>query len=332
MARFGLGFQSDKSLADYERLAAAAEALGFDVVSVFGDLWYQPPIVALMAMARVTSRLSLGPACLNPFVLHPVEIAGQVRALDAASSGRAYLGLARGSWLAPLGVDQSHGVEAVEEALLVARALLAGDRSGVAGGRFSLPPGAALVDGPAPSRVPLLVGTWGPRLAAVGGRLADEVKLGGSANPAMVPLLRRYIDSGSLAAGRPAGSVGLVVGAVTVVDEDGAAARRRAREECAMYLEVVGRLDPTLEVPDELTAAIGARLAAGDRSGAAALVPDELLPCFSFAGTPEQVAAQAAALLEAGAGRIEFGTPHGLSDDSGVELLGRRVLPALRGV
>jgi 5,10-methylenetetrahydromethanopterin reductase len=37
------------------------------------------------------------------------------------------------------------------------------------------------------------------------------------------------------------------------------------------------------------------------------------------------------ALLEAGATRVEFGTPHGLTAARGIELLGRRVLPAVRG-
>jgi 5,10-methylenetetrahydromethanopterin reductase len=35
-------------------------------------------------------------------------------------------------------------------------------------------------------------------------------------------------------------------------------------------------------------------------------------------------------LFEAGATRIEFGTPHGLSEESGMRLLGEMVLPALR--
>jgi 5,10-methylenetetrahydromethanopterin reductase len=34
--------------------------------------------------------------------------------------------------------------------------------------------------------------------------------------------------------------------------------------------------------------------------------------------------------MEAGAGRIYFGTPHGLTDADGVRLLGTRVLPLLR--
>ena len=39
---------------------------------------------------------------------------------------------------------------------------------------------------------------------------------------------------------------------------------------------------------------------------------------------------QAAALFEAGARRVEFGTPHGLTTARGLRLLGERVLPALR--
>ena len=89
MSEVGLGLQSDRSLADYEALGRRAEAVGFDVVSVFQDLFFQPAIFPLLAVARVTERVRLGPAALNPQTLHPVEIAGQTAALDLASEGRA---------------------------------------------------------------------------------------------------------------------------------------------------------------------------------------------------------------------------------------------------
>ena len=92
----GLAFQTDKPPGRYGELAAAAEVLGFDVVSVFADLLYQPPLPALLEMARATSRVRLGAACQNPFTQHPYEIAGGLAVLDTVSSGRAYLGLARG--------------------------------------------------------------------------------------------------------------------------------------------------------------------------------------------------------------------------------------------
>ena len=99
----GLGLQSDQPLGEYGELAATVEEAGFASVCVFNDLWFQPPLAALLEIARATSRVRLGPACLNPFTLHPVEIAGQVAMLDEASGGRGFLGLASGAWLDELG-------------------------------------------------------------------------------------------------------------------------------------------------------------------------------------------------------------------------------------
>jgi 5,10-methylenetetrahydromethanopterin reductase len=71
-------------------------------------------------------------------------------------------------------------------------------------------------------------------------------------------------------------------------------------------------------------------VAAGDDEAAGALIPDDVLDRFAFAGTPEQIVAHAEAAFEAGAGRIDFGTPHGLPEARGVELLCTQVLPRLR--
>jgi 5,10-methylenetetrahydromethanopterin reductase len=326
----GLGFQSDKRAADYERLAAGAEYFGFGTISVYGDLYFQPPVPALLAMARATSTIELGPACLNPYTTHPVEIAGQIASLDMASNGRAFLGLARGSWLSRLGIDQRNAPQAVGEAAAVVAALLKGDGNGVAGRHFVLPEGAVLRQRPFRPRLPLLIGTWGPRLARTAGEIADEVKIGGTANPHMVPLMRKWVGEGEIQAGRPENTVGIVIGAVTVVDEDGRLARAEARREVVMYLDVVGALDPTFTVPPDLLRRIRHELLVSGSDAASRLVPDDVLDRFAFAGTPEAVATHALDVLRAGASRIDFGTPHGTSDDHGLELLGARVLPAIR--
>jgi 5,10-methylenetetrahydromethanopterin reductase len=44
------------------------------------------------------------------------------------------------------------------------------------------------------------------------------------------------------------------------------------------------------------------------------------------------VAEHVAAVFEAGANRVEFGSPHGRTDVYGVELIGKKVLPAVREV
>jgi 5,10-methylenetetrahydromethanopterin reductase len=317
----GLGVQTDRALREYGPLARAAEEGGFDVVTTFNDLWFQPALPALLEIARATRRVRVGPSCLNPFTVHPVEIAGQIAMLDAASEGRAFLGLARGAWLESVGVDQSEPLTAVREAWEIVSRLLRGDESAFAGERFSLAPGSRLRYERRRPSVPLLVGTWSARLAAFAAEAAQEVKVGGSANPTLVPVMRDRIGKDE---------VRIVLGAVTVVDEDGARARSLARRKVAMYLAVVAELDPTFSLDPDLLARVRELVAAGDDEGAGAQIPNDVLDRFAFAGAPEQLVAHAEAVFDAGAGRIDFGAPHGLSEQRGLELLCTRVLPRLR--
>jgi 5,10-methylenetetrahydromethanopterin reductase len=259
------------------------------VISVFHDLLYQPAIGPLLLMARVTERIRLGPVALNPFTLHPYEIAGQTAMLDAVSGGRAYLGL---------GLEEQRPLSALREAVEIVRALLAGDTAGVDGERFTLAPGTELAYPRVRSEVPLLIGTWGRETARWAGVVADEVKIGGSANPDLLPVVRGWIDNPD---------VRLVIGCVTVVDADGGWARAHAEAMVQPYLDVVAPHDPTLE-PGEPAA----------------------LERFCIAGTPEEVAARVVELWDAGADRVELGTPQGRTPLTGVELVCERVLPLLR--
>ena len=141
----------------------------------------------------------------------------------------------------------------------------------------------------------------------------------------------RNVAIGEQKAGREPSSTGIVFGAVTVVDENGDAARAHVRKEAARYLPVVAPLDPTVNVSAEQLKEMGHLVDAGRDDEAAALVPDDLLDRFAFSGSPAQITRQSQALIEAGVTRIEFGTPHGLTPMRGVELLGGYVVPALRG-
>ena len=99
-----------------------------------------------------------------------------------------------------------------------------------------------------------------------------------------------------------------------------------------MYLAVVADLDPTVSLEPELVARVRSLVAAGDDEGAGALVPEDVLDRFAFAGSPEQIAAHAEEVFAAGARRVDFGTPHGVPERRGVELLCAEVLPRLRPV
>ena len=324
-----IAFQTDKPITAYGPLAATAEAYGFDGVTVYNDLLYQPAWLPLLEMARHTHRVRLGPAAVNPFTCHPLNIAGNIALIDEASQGRAYLGLARGGWLDFLGLEPARPVTALREALECVRHLLTGSKEPYHGKIFSLAGGETL-RWPVRFDIPFLLGTWGPKTIDACLPHISEIKIGGTANPAVIPQIQAAITNAANHIGRDPTEIGVAVGAVTVVDRDGQAARQLARREAALYLSVIAQLDHSLGIEPELLSRINEASACYDFEQVGSYISDDLLRRLAFAGTPDEVAQQAVELFEAGAGRVEFGTPHGLTKEEGMRLLGERVLPALQ--
>lgn len=332
MDRFELSIalQTNKTPAQYEALARLIDGYAFDVVSVYNDLLFQPALGPLLMLARHLRRARLGPAVLNPYTVHPLEIAGQAALLDMASGGRAYLGLGRGAWLDALSIESSRPVTMLREASLLVKHLLARKPEAFRGEVFQLVADATLRYEPLRADIPIMIGTWGPRTAQVAGEVADEIKIGGSANPAMVAEMLPHINAGLDRAGRPHGSVGVCLGAVTVIDEDREAARALARREVALYLPVVAPLDPSMQDQEWLTR-IQAAVRQNDYAAVARDISDEILDKFAYAGRPADIVQHVERLIDGGATRVEFGTPHGIDSVRGITILGEQVLPALAG-
>jgi len=312
-----VAFQTNKTPSEYVALGQLVNGFDFDVVSVYNDLFFQPALGPLLLLAQHVSRARLGPAALNPFLLHPVEIAGQIAFLDAVTAGRAYLGLARGSWLEAVGVTMQQPITRLRECIELVRYLLRGRDDGYAGRLYTVEAGARIQYTPVRADVPVTLGTWSERTARAVGPLAEEVKVGGSTNPRMVGRMRGWLPA----------RVGICTGAVTVVDRDRAVARAFARREVAMYLAVVAGLDVTLDDPEWV-----ARIRSHGRDYAAVSrdISDAQLDRFAFAGTPDDIVCQVRELSAAGASRVEFGTPHGVDAEEGIRLLGGTVVPAVR--
>jgi 5,10-methylenetetrahydromethanopterin reductase len=319
MPEIGVSFRAE---ADPGRIAMLAEAVrpyAFDTLRVYDDLGDQPPFRTLAALAAACSTARLGLACIAvPRYASLESVVAEVASLALGRPGGVFLGLASGAWLDEIGLRRAK-VSQMREALGLCRYLLNGRDDGFEGEHYRVKAGWRPMYAMPALRVPLMLGAWGERMLALGGELADEVKVGGSASPEIVSIARRRMGNEG---------VGVVLGAVTVVDEDGAAARRVARRRAVTYIEVVGANDPVArEQFGEELRRIGEAMARGDVEAAEASVPDELLRRFAFAGTPEEVIRQAEGVFEAGALRIEFGSPHGVDDAAGIRMLGERVLP-----
>lgn len=324
--RFSVAFQGNKSPAEYRALAEIVDRYPFDAVSVYNDLLFQPALGPLLWMAPELHTARLGPAALNPYTVHPLEIAGQAALIDLATDGRAYLGLVRGAWLDRIGVEQPRPRQTLRETILLVRHLLARRPQAFVGRVWQHPANAVLQYAPVRGAIPICIGTWGRATADMAGELADEIKIGGSANPAMVKFLQPALAAGAQRAGRSPDAVGMCLGAVTVVDADRAIARRIARREVALYLPVVARLDP--QTDPEWLARLQTAAARGEMDALVRDISDDVLDRFAFAGAPRDLVSHTERLAAAGATRIELGTPLGHDPAEALHLIGTQVLPA----
>lgn len=330
MRELSIAFQTDKTPAQYVALAKLVDEYDFDAVSVYCDAPFHPSYGPLLLMSPHLRRARVGAAAVSPARIHPIDIAAETALLASVAAGGVYIGLARGAWLQEHGIrEPEKPIQAIRETIEIVRRLLSG-QGGYEGEVYHIAPHVR-APYPLPDALPpVMIGTWGRKLCGLAGELADEVKVGGSANPDLVPVIAGYIAEGERRAGRKTGTVGVAFGAVSVVDDDREAARARARRAVALYLPVVAPLDVTVKVEPELIERLRQHANEGAWDDAARLISDDLLERFAFAGNADDLIRQAEGLFAAGATRIEFGTPHGLTSEAGIRLLGERVLPELK--
>lgn len=190
--------------ADIRTAALAAEAAGFDGLWTWDHL-RDPDAPAgpgtpeawttLTALAAITQRLMLGPLVLNVANRHPGVLASMAATFQAVSGGRLLLGIgAGGNRRTPYAAEQAAIGQAVErdevragrvaDAITLMRTLW----SGHAGFLRPEPP------------PPVVVGGFGPRMAAIAGRHGDGFNT--QALHPQLPDLVRVAREAHAAAGR----------------------------------------------------------------------------------------------------------------------------------
>jgi alkanesulfonate monooxygenase SsuD/methylene tetrahydromethanopterin reductase-like flavin-dependent oxidoreductase (luciferase family) len=166
---------------EYAAMARAAEDCGYDSIWVGDHLLYRAPErgpweawTLLSALAAVTERVRLGPLVACAAFHPPAVLAKMAATIDEVSGGRFVLGLGAG-WNADefraFGIPYDHHVSRFEEAFAIVRGLLAGERVTV-DGRFWSAEDAVLLPPPA-RRVPLMIGSNGPRMLRIALPYAD---------------------------------------------------------------------------------------------------------------------------------------------------------------
>ena len=163
-------------------LAQLSEQLGYDLVT-FQDHPYQPSFLDTQTLmtwvAASTSTIHIAANVLNVPLRPPAVLARAAASLDLLSEGRYELSLGAGGFWDAIGsmggrvLTPGQGVDALEEAIDVIRALWSEERGGafVKGDYYQL---NGAKRGPAPAHdMPIWVGALKPRMQRLIGRKAD---------------------------------------------------------------------------------------------------------------------------------------------------------------
>jgi coenzyme F420-dependent glucose-6-phosphate dehydrogenase len=201
--------------------AVEAERAGFNLICCSDHLapWWDPAQgtpahcgnawVWLGAAGQATSQVSLGPAVSA--IVHrynPVVMAQQAATLESLNPGRAFLGVGSGEAMneVPAGLRWPSPAEQLartEEALTIITRLLRGETV-THEGKYFRADRARLYDLPE-RHVPVYMSAFGPKAAAVAGRLADGVWT--LANPKKAPVVVAAYRKACEEAGREPGEI-----------------------------------------------------------------------------------------------------------------------------
>ena len=319
--RFSVRLNNDLPLREYARLARAAEAAGFDQIWVSHDLFLRSAPVLLATMLQATERIAVGSGVLNPYTLHPAEIAMLAATLDELSGGRFLLGLAAGAanFLEWIGVRQERPLGTTRQAIRAIRAVLAGEPVPGWG------PEAYLRFPARP--VPIYLGAMSPGMLRLAGELADGVL------PLLFPpehfaTVAPLIAEGAARVGRSLHDIDLAACVWCSIADDRDEAEAVLRDKIAYYgsafspliLERLGLTRADFEAIDR------ALQVERDPARARRLVTESMLQ-IGLVGTPEAILPRLERLVEMGARHLSFGPPLGPDPVAAIELLGRAVLP-----
>ncbi len=275
-----------------------ADRLGYDSVWL-GEAWGYELFTSLADLARETSHIKLGAGVANVFSRSPAVIASTAATLDERTGGRMLLGLGTSG---PQVIEHWHGMRyekplrRLREYTEIINRIIAREPLTYEGEVFHLERGFTIRFRPPRQHIPIYIASLTSRSIRQTGEIADGVLP--TYWPAHAfPAMRRLLDEGSAAAGRPAGSVKIAAYITTEVlldESERAAAIKRASGPIAFYIGRMGTFYADMLAShgyaDEV-AAVKQGWEVGQQAALAA-VSERLLAATTLIGSAEEIASR----------------------------------------
>jgi 5,10-methylenetetrahydromethanopterin reductase len=313
------------------RFAQVAESAGFDQFWVSNDLFIRSAPVILTAVAAATERIEIGTCIVNPYTLHPAEMAMMTATLDEFSNGRFNLGLSSGAadFLNWVDIQPEKPRTAVVETAQAINALLSGDVADHSGHLINWSDEAYMRFEPH-RRVPIYIGAMSPNMLRSIGQYAD----GGL--PLLFPPehyqnVMPYIKEGAETAGRSLNDVDVAACIWCSLADDADAAKDVLREKIAYYGHAFSPmiLEQLNLTKDDFSRIETLIMKEKDIEAAKREVTDTMLQ-FGITGTSSDLIDRLESLVEMGVKHISLGPPLGPDPLAALTIIGRDVIPHFR--
>ncbi len=284
-----------------ESLAIAEEAAGWGYTAAWVDEVVGHDCFALLGALAVRTDLDLGVAVVPVQTRSAFVLGRAALTLAELTGGRFSLGIGASSevlvtrfagqpWERPL-THVREMAEALKPILAGERSTLDGELVRVGGFKYGLP---------APTPVPLLLGSLNPKSLQLAGEVADGVCLNQMA-PEHVPTMLAEVRAGAERAGRTLDGYPVVARLMTVVTDDVPAATAMLKHVFAPYAATTGynRFFRWLGYVDEADGILAAS-ERGDSAGMVAAYSDRMAHDLLLIGDEAHVAARVREHLDAG--------------------------------
>lgn len=329
--KFSLRLNNDLPVDEYIQLAQAAETAGFDQIWISDDLFLRSGPVILSAIACMTERIQIGTCIVNPYTLHPAEMAMMAATLDELSNGRFNLGISSGAadFLKWVGIEPEKPRTAVMETIDAINRLMMGERVAAEGHFINWTDEAYLRFKPA-RRVPIYIGALSPNMLRGIGQVAD----GGL--PLLFPpehykTVMPYIAEGAAEAGRSLDNIDVAACVWASISEDRAAAEAVLKDKIAYYGHALSPLiwEQLGLTRDDFAPIEHAIMTENDPIKARNMVNEKMLR-IGIAGSTVDLIARLEGLTALGVNHISLGPPLGPDVMAALLAVGRDVIPYFR--
>ena len=272
------GIDSGDELANYARLA---EDAGFDTLWVTERYFHEETFSMLGYLAALTERIRLGVGVVNPYTRNPALLGMGAATLDRLSGGRMMLGLGRSDAdviAGRMGMDYHAPLSRLRGTVGALRRMWNGERvtEDYAGVRLT---NVGLAIHPVQRPLPIYLAAIGPRALRLAGEVADGVLLNAYAPVEYIRWAVQEIRVSASNVGRDPDSIDITCMLIVRLTDDPEAMLPSLRERVARLIaepftgEVLlgqGGFDTSILAP------VRELVSAGDESGAARYVSDQL--------------------------------------------------------